>query len=241
MVIELGEVGQWPQGVQRLVDERIHSGRSSDENNRADEQSIRAMFNGMVVRAYHCARYLDHEVASIRADGLRIATKDLFDERIKRAGEAGAISMSFRDQLLSRHALSEGDDSSNAHGRVGVTCFAVPRSYLNSRLGASENALGGCLTWWGGEALFTGCDDTTKKILSAVGRPSIVVATFDISRWLGLQKYISLLSLCIAIRNRRPDAASEILWPETITAKNIEEIWHPGDADYDAMDKLPRS
>ncbi len=237
MVIEMGDVGAWPEGVLSVVDEWI---RASGKEDRAVEQEIRAMFSGAVVRAYHCARYLDHEVASIRSDGLRVATRALFDERIKRAAEVGAITTTFRDELLSRHALSQGDDSQGASGRARVTCFAVPRSYLNSQLGASEMAMGGFLTWWGGEALFTACDESEKEVLSKVGRPGIVVATFDVASWLGLQSCISLLRLCVDVRCGKPDAASEIQWRETIGPPNIEAIWQPGDPDYDALDRLPR-
>lgn len=239
MTVEFSEIKSWPNGAAEFVDAWIGANKSLDDVNAADEAAFRLLFTGASVRAYHCARYLKHEVESIRTNGLRVAAKSLFDERASRAAEAAEIEDAFRDQLIARHALAGGDDSPGASGRFGKTCFALPRSYLNSRLGAAEHAMGGFLLWWGGEAVFTACSDAERQLLR-IGRPTIVVCSFEIAKWLQQQSYVSLLGLCIRIRRGEEDAASQINWHEPISAEAIETIWHPGDAEYDALDKLPR-
>lgn len=239
MVIELEDVGAWPAGALEFVDDWMQSGKSLDDIDRAGEAEFRAMFESIRVRAYHCSRYLEQELATLGTNGLVVASKSFFDERIRRAASTGAITDSFRDELLLRHAFANGDDGPEVVGRVGKTCFAVPRAYLNSRTAAALHGMGGFLMWWGGEAVFTICDDSEKEFLR-VGRPTIVVCSFDVTKWLQQRLPVQLLRVCIQIRRGVPDAASQIDWTEAIAPEAIEAMWHPGDREYDTHDKLPR-
>jgi hypothetical protein len=241
MVTELGETASWPASALDFVDDRIRRGKRAGDRDPEAERAFRTMFDGSVVRAYHLSRLLEHEADSIRTVGLRVATKNLFEERIKRATEVARFSDSFRDRLLALHALSDGDDDRRAYGRAGQVCFFVPLAYLKNDLFGPDSGMRGFLKYWGGEAVFTGFHESEREELTTFGRPSIVVATFDVATWLRLMDHISLLRLCVEIRTGIKTASSEILWRETVPPENIEAIWQPGDLNYDALENLPQA
>jgi hypothetical protein len=75
---------------------------------------FRRLFVGHRLRAYHATRLLDHEVAMIRGQGLRLLDEDLVVGRIKSAHESGHLSRVLRDRLLTGHVFAEADEAMTA-------------------------------------------------------------------------------------------------------------------------------
>lgn len=227
MVIELGDIASWPAGAVAHVDGCIECVDGAPDD---AEETLRAMFAGHRIRAYHCTRLLDHEEAAIRTAGMRPLTKALLRERIMRAHEADAFTAAVRDQLL---AIVEEP----TQGREGISCYYLPLAYLSSSLG--RKGLPYYLGKWGGERLSTARaeDEDMQSILETIGRPRIVVAAFDVSARRDEHRLLSLLRVCMEIRNGKRDVATEILASVTVIP---EAIWRPGDPDYNALGDLPQ-
>ncbi|HEY6173996.1 MAG TPA: hypothetical protein VIX73_06110 [Kofleriaceae bacterium] len=81
--------------------------------------------------------------------------------------------------------------------------------------------------------------DDDRRELQAIGRPSIIVATFDLDAWIRADRLVDLLKLCCDIRRNERNASAELQWCEPVWPASIEDIWRPGDPDYDAFGNLP--
>jgi hypothetical protein len=231
MVIELGDIASWPAAAVVHVDTWIErlDGKGWAYASADAEDTLRAIFAGHRIRGYHCTRLLDHEVDTIKVGGMLPLTKARLRERIVRAYDAGAFASSVRDHLL---AIAEQP----TYGREGITCYFLPLAYLTSSLG--RQGLPYYLARWGGERMNTAADRDVQALLATIGRPSIVVAAFDVVGQRAENRMLSLLEVCMAIRNGERDAAAEL---QALVPVMPEAIWHPGDPEYDALGDLSQS
>src|ERR1051325_3573481 len=102
-IVDVDDPASWPTRLRAFVENQAESLRGTTETT-ADlrptdeaQRAVHGLLAGCLVRAYHATRLLEHEVASIRDNGLRLLSADLVAERIHRAHQVGAITESQRD------------------------------------------------------------------------------------------------------------------------------------------------
>ena len=108
-VVDVDDATTWPTAVADFVSEWATNLRGTTTSagylkipNSADVE-LYGLLGGCDVRAYHCARLLDHERAEILSNGMQPLTEALTEERIKRAHEVRAITEANRDLYLQKH------------------------------------------------------------------------------------------------------------------------------------------
>jgi hypothetical protein len=194
------------------------------------EPELQALLVGHKVRAYHCTRLLEHEVAGIREQGLRRLTPGLIADRIAAAHAAGAIDDDLRSRLSSRNAL-EWENASSREGRV---CVVLSRNtFDNHASGAAP-----LLETWGGEGIYFAWDRTsTEDDLRRIGRPAIVVCRLDVSDPERAWSYSLGDPFVSQLHGDPPEG--ELQYKDHVPAEDVLEIWQPGDAEYDRHTDLP--
>ncbi|MCZ2821310.1 hypothetical protein O2V63_13275 [Modestobacter sp. VKM Ac-2977] len=75
----------------------------------AVSRTLESALAGWSVVTYHCTRLLDHEVDGIWAEGLQPFSRHLFDQKIRAARAAGAITAPESDALFWGHMYGCGD------------------------------------------------------------------------------------------------------------------------------------
>jgi len=91
---------------------------------------FQGLFAGYLLRAIHCTRLLDHERTWVLEQGLRVASSELIEERIRGACTNGSISNAERDALLGAHALVNAQRAQH-QSRAGQVCFVGSRTTLD--------------------------------------------------------------------------------------------------------------
>lgn len=227
--IEVHNRSTWPASLVATVTGR---GFAEDDTFRAD--GIRELLRGARIRAYHCTRLLPHEGALIRQQGLRPLTETLVTDRIRQAHDAGAFDAVLRDALLASHVFAfQGGRYSEC--REDQVCFVVSRAHFDS----SPDSCAPLLSRWGGEGIYWAAEEQAAR-LAALGRPSIVVAdlNFDVpGKHLMFPTLLSVLREAAAGKDRSAD----VFYRAPVPPECIVAIWQPGDAEYDAHPRLPRS
>jgi hypothetical protein len=239
--IDVGDLETWPEGLRLCVEGLCERYRDTAEYvaglrlTDADERDLRANAGGFQVRAYHATRLLAHEVESIKRGGLQSLSLELVESRINIACQHSCINDDLRLALLSHHVLTAGA----IENRLGSTCWFLPSSMLH------EDAAGLWLlmTTWGGEAIYWHLVDTDVEFrLRELGTPSIVVANLNL--YSGLREALvfpSLGNLLLGHRLGLKRVSGEIHLFASVPARDVEAIWQPGSAEYDAFPDLPRS
>src|SRR5205085_1548031 len=93
----------WPNATRRWAEERARALEGSTafvedlEITLQEEDKFRETFGAQRVLAYHCTRLLTHEVAAIRAIGLRPLSESLVRDRIAAAVAHGALAPAVRE------------------------------------------------------------------------------------------------------------------------------------------------
>lgn len=199
-----------------------------------EQEAFREELAGTQVKVYHATRLLDHEVESIRAEGLIPLSADLVRTRIKRAAERGALSQDERDELLAGNLFDAGDNVSNREGQV---CFFLSVEVLSHSVSGVWNLM----TKWGGEGIYFGSfSDLTETRLKLVGRPSVVVAAVDLSpSQLIHPVYPGVLKSFVGRLRNHEDYAADVLYKAPVPPVQILDIWQPGHPEYDRFQELP--
>jgi hypothetical protein len=133
------------------------------------ESEVRSLIAGRRVIAYHATRLLPHEVDGIRAGGLPPFSRELFDERIRLAYDAGAIDQPARDRLLVSHMYAVGEAHRRGR-REGQVCVTLGRASFEEVSGVRP-----LLSTWGGEGIYysSGAVDA-QDLLRSLGRPAVI-------------------------------------------------------------------
>ena len=123
-VVDPDDSSSWPDPVRALCrewDERVPPADfiSDLEVDDVADGDIRAALQGRRIRAYHATRLLVHEVDGIRRHGLRVFSRELFEDRINAAYAHGHLTGAERDELQSAHMFAVGEDSARGD-RAGV-------------------------------------------------------------------------------------------------------------------------
>lgn len=243
--VDVDDPSTWPVAVAEWVDEWAERKRGTTEYTCDlrlidQEAEFLKLFEGYLVRAYHCTRLLDHERAMILEHGLRPLSAELVTERIRRAHEAGAISDDERATFETGHQFVAKGWEERIPGTENQVCLLISREVLDNHAHGCEPLL----STWGGEALYFPIEANKKHSarLRLLGRASIVVADLDlsVSRYGKHRISAGLSAAFVGKKLGLLDQGVEIFYKAPVPAENIGAIWQPGDPGYDRHKKLPR-
>jgi hypothetical protein len=230
----------WPAEVADLVRRAANVVRGTVQHDseirapEAEERFLQAL-RGSTIRAYHCTRLLEHELAAIRAQGLRRLTAGLMRERIDRALECKAITPAEAEQFHKGHAFARGGEKH----REGKVCLFSCRRIMDKAYSV-ENLLG----IWGGEAIYSHVGTEWETRLRQLGRPAVIAVDVDVTQKPNGEKkhYIQpgVLAFFIGLELGLEDPGLEIHFRGDIPAAQVAGIWTPGDPEYDRHRDLPR-
>jgi hypothetical protein len=245
-VVDVDEPATWPAPIAEWVDEWAERRRGSTEYTcdlrlHDQEAEFLDLFDGYLVRTYHCTRLLNHERTMILEQGLRPLSAELVMERIHRAHEAGAISDAERATYESGHQFVAKGWEERVRCTEKQVCLLISREIFDHMAHGCEPLL----STWGGEAIYFPIEANKEhsERLRLIGRPSIVVSDLDLSVNVYGKHHISA-GLSVAFVGKKLDLLAqgvEIFYKAPVPAENIAAIWHPGDPGYDRHKKLPRS
>jgi len=162
-IVDVDDRGSWPAHVNMYAEQWAERLRGTTKYTGSldipleQEGKFCQMFEGYLVRAYHCTRLMDQERDGIYAHGLRIFTADLMTDRIKAAHAAGEITAAECERYLRSHAFASVDrDKHCDENRAGQVCLIVSRTILD-HLASGVTDL---LDTWGGRAWCPTSDGT---------------------------------------------------------------------------------
>lgn len=224
-VVDIDRPETWPQQIVAFVESwatRVAGSTSCVSDLRfplevGDE--FRKLFAGLGLMADHATRLLPHEREMVERDGLRPLTQELVEGKIRAAIAAGCLTASDGDFLRSRNVFAQG----NAIGREGQVCLMLSDRILRD----ASTALGGLLTYWGGEAMFTSSNQV-RPLLSRLGTPTLVVANLDVERFGHRHSFFPALHNCFVGSYLGLDATADIFFRSVISPTAVIRISQPG-------------
>lgn len=238
LAIDVDDVSTWPEVLVGAVDEAIErlidDGREVDSTWLGDdvEELIQVALAGVSVRLYHSTRLLPHEVAGIRAEGLRPLDGALISRRIQAAVLAGALTDEEAFVLAQTHTPLDG----SAGTRAGQVCASA--SMWNFEY--DVYAVWRLLATWGGEAIYWAHEETElAPRLRSIGSPAIVVFGVPAARH-GDHWFPSIANVLAAARTGVDGVNADVHVHCAVPPADIETVWMPGSAEYDRFPDLPK-
>jgi hypothetical protein len=236
--LDLDERSTWPDSVKAWTDERASllrgtttywsSLRISDDDE-TDFRELIAVAGGKLL-AYHSTRLLDHEVAAIRRDGLRVLSATLVATKIDDAFEHGYLTEPQRSQLHRSHVYAIGI----AEGRDARVSLCLGREGFDAEPDGFEELL----RTWGGEAIYWSSIESERiELLRRLGRPAIVVARVSPDHEHGRRTDLGRMFVGAALKLE--DVSCDYFSLAPVPASDVLAIWQPGHKDYDDHAKLP--
>lgn len=182
MTIDIDDASTWPVDVSAAVDEVVtaHDGFPDAEDwdevhlTAEDREVVDDAIQDLSLMGYHATRLLDHEVQSVRSNGLVPLSPEATLKRLDVAVEVGALPPALAD-LLRPGAVSTSSESN----RTNQVCLTSSRDALRSRRGFWR-----LLTYWGGEAIYWHRmdGDPVLSTLAQIGRGAVVSASIPIDQ-----------------------------------------------------------
>ena len=199
-----------------------------------DEDAFTALFADRCLVAYHATRLLDHEVAGIRANGLRRASYELVLDRIAAAHAEAAIDDELRERLVDANVFAERDSS----GRENQVCAVLSRESFNRQ----HRGFGYLLNEWGGELIGMSSGGAgLRPQLRTLGRPAIVVAALDLAQsWKTHYCAPSLHKAFVGGLLELEDQGATVHYRADVGPERVVDIGQPGHPEYDRHVALPR-
>jgi hypothetical protein len=176
--IEPDDRKTWPAEVAEFVRRAAGAVRGTVQHDyeidapEAEERFLEVL-RGSTIRAYHCTRLLKHELAAIRARGLRRLTEGLVLERIDRALECKAITQAEAEQFRKGHAFAAGEEEH----REGKVCLFSYRQTMDDTHSVKD-----LLGIWGGEAIYLHVGTEWEDRIRTLGRPAIIAVDVDVTQ-----------------------------------------------------------
>jgi hypothetical protein len=236
VLVDVDDPTTWPKGIPEWVAPYVDALRgttiyTSDLRVPLErEDELRTLLAGHRMLAFHCTRLLDHEVADVRAHGLRPLTLELVNERIERAHAHGYLGDADRNRLRERNVFAMNE----AEYREDKVCVVLGRA------GLDDTGVVSLMSRWGGEAIYM-CDPDSEEPVAFLGRPTIVTAGVDLSVSHTLSPtYSSLGKMFVGTLLGTEHRIADVFVPGPVPAEDILAVWQPGDADYDRHPTLPR-
>jgi hypothetical protein len=153
------------------------------------------------------------------------------EEKIGAAIVAGFLTEREGEFLRSQNVFANGD----ARGREGQVCLMLSDRILRE----ASKALGGLLTYWGGEAMYKSSVDV-RPMLARLGTPTLIVANLDVGRFEHRHSFFPALHNCFVGVYLGLDATADIFFRSVIPPNAVERIAQPGEPWYDQFGGLPR-
>lgn len=180
-ILDPSEPATWPGSVTDLIaeiDRRVATCTYAQSLDFApgDEAAVWDAIDGVAVAARHFTRLLPHEEESIRALGLRMHSRELFDWRIDEAVARGFMNQSDGDTLKAVTIPAAGSQQ----GKRDFVCVTVGPTWEEEPDGV-ELLIG----HWGGEGIYFahGAVDY-QPLLRTLSRPAAVHLAVHPSRTL---------------------------------------------------------
>lgn len=180
--LDIDVPSSWPVEVVEAVDEVVAAHDAFPEAEYSDEvelssydrELIDEATQGQAIMGYHATRLLEHEIRSVREEGLRTLSAEATALRLDAAVEVGALDPALAD-MLRPGAIS----TSNESNRAKQVCLTSSRNALRSRHGFRR-----FFTYWGGEAIYWHRPDGDPVLttLSGIGRSAVVSAAIPIGQ-----------------------------------------------------------
>jgi hypothetical protein len=237
-MIDPDEPNTWPTDLRDLVvrlDSETDDVEAVSDLSLSDhaEQAVRQILTGQYLVAFHATRLLPHEADDIRSAGLRVFSRELFDNRIDAAHAARAIDAAQHSQLRAAHMFAVGEDKRRGK-RSGVALTLCRSSF--------DHGAWRLLAHWGGEGLYFSSGATEfQPLLRTLGRPAIVRVVVPVQpSWKDQPCWPTLDRTLLGAWRRTRDGA-DLFHPSAIPGQNVLSIWQPGDPEYDAIPDLPKS
>lgn len=239
-VVDPDDVGTWPTSVRQLVEEWHNTVPESAfwEDLRVPDggtDKLVAALAGHRLRAYHCTRLLAHEAQSIRLHGIRVFSRDLFDERITAAAWHGAMADADRDALLRGHMYGRGEAHSRGH-RAGQVCLVIGRSVFDH----DPDGVHPLLSNWGGEGIyFSSGTARLEPLLKTLGTPTVVVTAVPMLAGHRMMRWFPPLCHLLLATWRRAPGHADLHYSAPVPPDAVADLWQPGHPEYDRHRKLP--
>ena len=222
----------WPEILTKEVSRRATDLKGTTQvtpDLEAGRGWVEPLLSGCLLRAYHSTRLLDHEVARIRSQGLRLLSANLLGDKIRSAFDNGNISAHERDHLLGGHVFAMG----NADNRRDQICLTLSRRIFTS----SPFGVELLLSVWGGEGMR---EPHNEHLLRSLGRPAIIVAHLDLTIPGHHFFFPRLENVFVGALLGLRDVGADVFFRSPIPADRVEAIWQPGSPGYDVFERLPR-
>jgi hypothetical protein len=151
------------------------------------------------VAGYHGTRLHDSEIASIKAQGVRVLSGDFLAARIRERVLDNSISPDIAERLMAKHQA----DDENRRGKI---FFAFNRNMLMDEGGFSR-----LFRYWGGESLYRlhSIDTITAPWLEKTGIPCIIEAAIPLASIASSYTDIPKRILCAYLLRRQVITASK--------------------------------
>lgn len=239
--VSVDDPDTWPVEVRDAIGVRAQAlaataGYASDLAIDPDqEDEFRELLRGHSIVVYHATRLLDHEIDSIRHDGLLPLSAELVRARIEAAANSGYLTDAERGELLRGNLFADNGYVSNREGQV---CFFLSRRALNEHVSGLWNLL----TTWGGEGIYFGqfSEDVDTR-LRVLGRPAVVVAEIELTEgWRTHSAFPGVLNSFVGRMLELDEYDSDLFYRSPVAGNQIADVWLPGDPDYDRHSELPR-
>lgn len=218
-LISVDSPESWPKSLRDAIsdlDARVPpaSYATDLELSQQDLASVRVALGSNSVRARHFTRLLPHEFDWIRAAGLRLFSRELFDERIDAAMDHGYFGPATAD-VLKRSSIPAAE--AGKRGDRDFVCLTIGPVAEESP-GAVERLIG----TWGGEGIYfaTGAKPYLS-LLRALGRPTAVVARVSPVGRSALRFWPPVEQLMLGRFRNLPDSFGDVFSREAIPAGDI--------------------
>lgn len=237
VLVDIDDSTTWPAAIKEWA-ERYADGIGRTTTYTSDlgvplqrEDELRGLLAGYKLLSFHCTRLPDHEVAAIKADGLRPLTEALVLARIDRAHELGLLTDEALAHLRATNVFAIGA----AANRKDQICLILGRDGLDDS---------GCvplLSRWGGEGIYM-ADPDSAAAAALLGRPAIVAAAIGLSVSHTVSPtFPSLGKRFVGTLLGTEQLYADVFLRTPVLPEDVLAIWQPGDADYDRHRQLPRS
>jgi hypothetical protein len=245
-IVEIDRPADWPADVKAYIQALAETvpGHVTDGGDLPYEVDLtgrdielRDLLADRWLRSFHATRLLDYEVEDVQASGLRVLTQSLVEDRQDKA-LANEVITRAEHAALRESSVFTVDDRTLPY-RVGKVCLVGNAQPLHDRpYGFSHQ-----LSNWGGEAQYatSAWEHLDSARVKRLGRPAIVVALLDVSDpVIAVVTSHALIYAFVGSHRRMANVGSQIDFEADIAGAQIEDIWQPGQQEYDQFEPLPR-
>ncbi len=198
------------------------------------EDEFRELLSGRLLRAYHCTRFLPHELQMVKEAGLRALTADLVFDRIKSAQDEGVIGTVDSKELHTSHAFAMGDQQY----RENQVCFILSKNMFLYNIHGCEPLLKA----WGGEGIYRYSRKPSILMhLNELSKPTVVVAHINLSgKYSPHRVYPALHKVFVGADLSFSDLGADVFYKVPVPPEYIERILQSGMPEYDLLGDLPK-